>query len=534
MSNKSKKIRNARIIATDIFMFVAVIAIVFLMMLVAMGFKFNDEGNLEQSGLLQLTSIPGSAKVTIDGNELLMPTKINKLLSIGEHDVKVTKTGYDTWNSTIKIDSGLLTEINWVRLFPLNPKTSDVDTFATAPTLVSASNSRKYMLVAEENNDHFDLLSLQEEKIKSTSIAFSDFISIAPNEDGSTTPAKASEFNVVAWNNNDNKILMKYSRNNEINWVLVNAAKPKESLNLTSIYNKKFVQVLFENDSATKAWALSGDELYQLDLSNKSITGPIATKVQKIANNGDVVAYIATSDEVLIDDTKTIDSEVAVDDDTTANKIFIYKDGEESATIVADLGSTEASSMLEMGTHWSSNWLAYNIGAKMYIRSGVYPSYNKNSLEDFQIKYEKDISHAPVATDKNVDQRIIMLAESNKVTAFDLETKAMYSYETDGIISDFTWLDNYMLWQQKDTKLVVWDFDGNNHREIVQKLYGNYPTMISANNKYLYYFTSEDIATEAKPNTAETQAESDGTVQAEVAPITSKQIYHLTRMELQQ
>ena len=134
MSNKSKKIRNARIIATDIFMFVAVIAIVFLMMLIAMGFKFNDDGDLEQSGLLQVSSHPSSAKVTIDGNELLMPTEISKLLSIGEHDLKVTKTGYDTWNSTVSIESGLLTEISWVRLFPLDPKLSDVDTFDTAPS----------------------------------------------------------------------------------------------------------------------------------------------------------------------------------------------------------------------------------------------------------------------------------------------------------------------------------------------------------------------------------------------------------------
>ena len=526
MSNKSKKIRNARIIATDIFMFIAVIAIVFLMMLVAMGFKFNDEGNLEQSGLLQLTSIPGSAKVTIDGNELLMPTKINKLLSIGEHDVKVTKSGYDTWNAKVKIDSGLLTEINWVRLFPLNPEFADVDTFETAPTLVSASDSRKYMLVAEEKNDHFDLLSLQEEKIKSTSIAYSDFINFAPNEDGSVSPAKASEFEVVAWNANDNKILIKHIRNSEASWILLNTSKPKEGIKLSSVYNKKFTQILFENDSATKAWALSNNELYQLDLSDKTITGPIATKVQKIANNGDTVAYIATSDEVLIEDTATVDNEIIAKDDTTANKIFIYKDGEESATIIADLGDADSTSMLEMGTHWSSDWLAYNKGAKMYIRSGVYPSYNKNSLEDFPVKYEQDLAHAPVSTSKNVDQRIIALAEGNQVTTFDLETKAKYTYDTDAIITNFAWLDNYMFWQQKDAKLIVWDFDGNNHREIIQKLYGNYPVMISANNKYLYYFTNEEIANPKV--TTDTQSES----QTEAAQTTKSQIYHLTRMEL--
>ena len=82
MSTKSKKIRNARVIATDIFMLIAVLAIVFLMMLVAMGYKFTNDGGIEQSGLLEISSQPSSAKVTIDGNELFSPTEISKLLPV--------------------------------------------------------------------------------------------------------------------------------------------------------------------------------------------------------------------------------------------------------------------------------------------------------------------------------------------------------------------------------------------------------------------------------------------------------------------
>ena len=530
MSNKSKKIRNARIIATDIFMFIAVIAIVFLMMLIAMGFKFNDDGNLEQSGLLQISSYPGSAKVNIDGNDLLMPTEISKLLSVGQHDVKVTKTGYDTWNAKVNIESGLLTEINWVRLFPLNPKISQVDTFDVAPNFVSVSTSNKYMLVSTKGSDHFDLLSLQEEKVKSTTIPFTSIITIAANEgESEPKPLSAEEFAVVAWSNNDNKILIKHIRDGNVNWVLLNISKNIEAINLTNVFNKKFAQILFENDGGTKAWALAENQLYQLDFSSKTTSKIIANQVQKIANNDDTVAYIASSDEDFVSPDEATE-EIA---EVATNKIFVYKDGEEASTLVAELESTEASSMLEMGTYWSTDWLAYNKDNKVYIRSGVYPSYNKNTLEDFPAKETKELEFVPIETSTNKDGRVIVFANGDKVSAFEFETKSITNYTSDAPISHFNWLDNYLLWQQKDNKLIIWDFDGNNHREIVQKLCGNYPVMLSANNKYLYYFTSEEL-TSNTDNTVNNLQESVDAAQDVIAPATTKTIYHLTRMNLNQ
>lgn len=533
MSNKSKKIRNARIIATDIFMFIAVIAIVFLMMLIAMGFKFNDDGDLEQSGLLQVSSHPSSAKVTIDGDELLMPTEISKLLNIGEHDLKITKTGYDTWNSKVKIESGLLTEISWVRLFPLDPKLADVDTFSAEPSLVNVSDSRKYMLVSEKEGDHFDLLSIQEEKIKSTTINFTDIITIAAAEGETPKPVTPDEFSVVAWSGNDDKILVKHIRDNNVNWVLINTTKPKESLNLTSIFNKNFTQVLLENSSATKAWALADGQLLQLDLSSKAVIKTVASDVKKISSMGDTVSYIALSGEDVVFDTA---ESAAVSDETkeATNKIFIYKDGEEAATSIVDLGSAESSSILEMGTYWSSNWLAYNKGNKIFVRSGVYPSYNKSSSSDFPIIIENELNHPATLTEVNSEGRIIMLADQEDITSLDLETKNFNTYKADTNQTKLNWLDSYLLWLQKDNKLIVWDFDGNNHREIVQKTYGNYPATISSNNKYLYYFTSEEITDTTTTNQSDestTLSEPSAESNELIAP-KAKTIYHLTRIKL--
>ena len=116
---RKKKLQNARIIMTNIFMGLSVIGIVFVMMLVAMGYGFDEKGNFEQSGLIQISSNPKGATVEIDGDTQFSRTDFNKMLSNGNHRVKISKTGYDTWEKTINVDAGLLTRVEWARLFPI-------------------------------------------------------------------------------------------------------------------------------------------------------------------------------------------------------------------------------------------------------------------------------------------------------------------------------------------------------------------------------------------------------------------------------
>ena len=79
---KTKKIRSARIVATNIFMSISVVAIVAVLMLIAMGFSFNESGDIQQSGLLQITSQPTRASVEIDQETLLSTTEVNKMVAM--------------------------------------------------------------------------------------------------------------------------------------------------------------------------------------------------------------------------------------------------------------------------------------------------------------------------------------------------------------------------------------------------------------------------------------------------------------------
>ena len=148
---RKKKIQNIRIMITNILMAISVIGIVFILMLIAMGYNFNENGGLEQSGLIQISSSPKGATVEIDNETQFGRTDISKMLSSGDHRVKISKDGYDSWERTIKVDAGLLTRIEWARLFPLKANTATVAQFSNL-RLAEFSDNRKNLFVIEHDS----------------------------------------------------------------------------------------------------------------------------------------------------------------------------------------------------------------------------------------------------------------------------------------------------------------------------------------------------------------------------------------------
>lgn len=548
MNTRTKKIRNARIIATDIFMLIAVIAIVFIMMLIAMGFSFTDNGRIEQSGLVEISSRPSSAKVTIDGKELFSTTEVNKLLTTGSHDIKITKTGYDTWNYTINIEAGLTTTIDWVRLFPLTPEISNVDTFDKSLAITSVSSSRRSMLVAEDKSTTFSILNLQDEKLKEVAkIKFQDLLGeLGENE----TAATANEFEVVAWNSNDSRILVSRKKGENTEWIIVNTGEPAKSVNITKNYNKNYAKLLFANDSATNLWALTTDgELSEINTTSSNAPTVVANNVKQMINNGDTVIYVAPSKDLVFDsygnETSTTkpaekSEEDSSDSDTkiATDKIFVFNEGETGSTAIADLGSANPTVVLDTGTYWSKDWLVYNINNKLIVRKGGYPIYNKTQDSDFAIVKEVELGFTPSIAAHNSDQRIILAANGADIYTYDVIYTTERKYRNDIELTTLNWLDDFLYWQSKDKTIVVRDFNGDNRRELLSNAQDNMPITISANNRYLYFFTTEEVPVIDKPtenNNANSEANTDSTESnstSENAATKTRTVYYLTREKL--
>lgn len=485
---KAKKLQATRVVMTNIFMGLSVIAIVFILMLVAMGFSFNENGSLEQSGLLQLSSHPSGATVEVDGETLFSRTEISKMLSAGEHQVKVTKSGYDTWETNIRVDAGLLTHISWIRLFPLNPTIEDVASYNPA-RLLSFSSDRKSLLYLEQGDTKLQFINLQSDSIKTTKI---NLATILNTTDQATL--ESANLSVVAWNNSGNKILLNWSHDST-EWILADLEKPENSINLTQKFNLVFSKILIANDSASKLWAVENGNLHLIDLSTATISPVKATGVEYIANNNDVVAYLRTG--------------ITLDEDgneSTVRLLETFREGEAGASEIADLTTENPSSFtLALGTYWSEEWLAYSTDNKLTILTGNYPTYDKNNKNSLKTSLKRELDYSPNQISLTSEQRIVAYANANRVMSFDFETKDYYDIQL-GSDTGAYWLDDYIIWQNEGDKITIRDFNGNNYRELITDASDASPLCLAANNKWLFYFAIEESTTD---NESATNAATD-------------------------
>ena len=211
------------------------------------------------------------------------------------------------------------------------------------------------------------------------------------------------------------------------------------------------------------------------------------------------------------------------------------KIGEVGSTAVADLGSTDANIVIDTGTYWSKDWLVYNLDNKLIIRRGNYPIYNKTKDSDFAITKEIELKFTPAITTHNSDERIIITANGADVYTYDVIYTTEREYRSDIEITSINWLDDFLYWQAKGQTIVVRDFNGDNRREILNETLGTLPVTISANNRYMYFFTSEEIPVIDKTTdtTKESTTEVPTTDSSNSENTTNtKTIYHLTREKL--
>ena len=106
-----KHMETVRLLITETIMVMVIIVTAVILTFVAMGYNLDKNGELGQSGLVQLRSFPSGASITIDGDTILPRTTASRMLSAGDHTIKLTKDGYDSWEKTITSESGRLLKL---------------------------------------------------------------------------------------------------------------------------------------------------------------------------------------------------------------------------------------------------------------------------------------------------------------------------------------------------------------------------------------------------------------------------------------
>lgn len=123
-------------IITRLLLFSLFVAILALIVALARGYRFNTEGNtITSTGIIALSSSPVSAKIFLnDDPKHIAVTNTNLTLAPGNYHILVTKEGFTTWQTDVKL-KGEVVYNHDVILFPKNPSLSPLTNFGVMKAL---------------------------------------------------------------------------------------------------------------------------------------------------------------------------------------------------------------------------------------------------------------------------------------------------------------------------------------------------------------------------------------------------------------
>lgn len=176
-SMKSKRHESIKIIVSEAIMVLTVIITVIVLAFIVSGYWLNSDFEVERQGMLQISSIPTGADISIDNEKPSWSSRTNtsKVLTSGEHTIKLSKEGYDTWSKTVNITEGLLYRLHYPRLFLKNrTKEPVLDIGTTTQATVSPDHNR---LILINNTSEWLLVDLDLETPKTTKLDISKYFS---------------------------------------------------------------------------------------------------------------------------------------------------------------------------------------------------------------------------------------------------------------------------------------------------------------------------------------------------------------------
>ena len=477
-TTKKKKLNSARVIAINIFMGFSVLIIVAVVLLIAMGYSFTQDGNIEQSGLVQINSTPTGATVTIDGSEQFSRTNMSKMLHSGTHRIVVSKDEYDTWEKDLTVEAGLLTRLDWIRLFPLNPVIETVHQYDTPLRLASASPNHQFLLILPQNTNSAQLINIQNDDISYRTIDFSSILTTT------TEPGTILEgdIDIIQWNQNNDKILLTWQNNDSKQWYLVDIKTPANSVNLSAKFSLDFTTILPASDSADKLWALENRNLRLINLKDSTISSILVDNISQLTNYLTTVAYLREN----------------IDPETNQNfqSINIYKEGESSDQIIRRLEDDITDVQITLGNYWGDECIAYTLNNRLYLQIGSFPSAGKGS-SSLKTIAEHDLSFTPNTISSSPTDRIVALVKDTQIATYDIELTSLAEFTFNTAQKQTNWLDDFLLWEISDQNLIVYDFDGDNQRSITQASPNSFAAL-TENDHWIYYLDdTSNTATDA-------------------------------------
>ena len=465
---RQKKRQSLRIIVSEFIMVLAVIVTVTILAFIVSGYWINSDFEVERQGMLQISSVPTGATVEIDGDtSWLQRTNTSKVLSSGEHEIVLTKDGYDSWSKTVNIKEGLLYRLHYPRLF-LNERALDHILPITGDTMATVSPDHSIMVFIN-NTTKWSYLNLNSDKLETKPLDISKFFSSVSLAESSDTGLFTGEILKANWDYDNNHILFKVRQDDKIEWVLIDVHDITKSINLTKEFGSDFSNIEILDNSANNLLAVRNHSLHKIDVSRKQISSVLVENVTNFDHFENEIVFTAKRTTVATDQLPSIEYYIG-----------LFKLGEDK---IAELETFSSPVKVVLSKFYDKKYITVLSDNQIT----VHPKDNYTEKTDY------DLSFAPNQMKVGHDGEFILLSSENNLATLDMEADLIREWTIEN--TNYDWLDNDMLYVVSDGELIVYDFDGFNRRSIAKNTSSHFPVAIT-NNKWLYYVSDDELVRE--------------------------------------
>lgn len=471
---KRARRQSIKVIISEIFMVLVVIITVAVLAFVVSGYWVGSDFKVERQGMLQIYSTPTGASVAVDGDApWYQRTNTSKVVASGEHTIKLAKDGYDSWSKTVNVGEGLLYRLHYPRLFPLKKSQEVAYKLPDNITMSTISPNRNYLLLASDT-PVWTLLPLDADTIEPQEVDFSTVFS-----------APIGEIISAEWDRNNEHLLIKIKSGDTIEWVLLNARSPKNSINLTREFAANFTEIKILDNSASNLLAVRSGNLHKIDVSGRQISAILVSEVYSYDYFGNDIVYsrFVTPTTVVTDNT----TENNTTENTTADSLPLSTPSYEIGTFHLGDSAPKVLATFPLPTRVLISQF-YDDKYITTVSENSVKVYRKDSFEEVT---EKTTSFIPSVIKVGHNGEFVSLISGEKFATLDMESASLREWQIDS--SDYGWLDSDMLYSIKDGSLIVYDYDGLNRREIISGVTANFPVTITA-NKWLYFRFGSSLA----------------------------------------
>jgi hypothetical protein len=453
-------------------MSIAVIVLVVALLFVVLGYQLNrTDGRFEQGGLVQFDSKPSGADVTIDGVGLGFRTATKSTLNAGDHFFSISKNGYKTWQKSVNLAPGAVVWLNYARLIPSDIKTENVLNFSHISSSVASPDERWIGVQEDPATPLIRLVDISRREVKTKDIALPQTLYTAPE------PGKSQNFSLETWDPSSRYILVKHTFNDTaVEWLIVDTQDPSRTKNITVLLNVAMSKVVFNNGDSNILYVQTDRDVRRVDVNAGTISRPLVGNVAEFS----------------LFDRSTIVFSSYIDPITKARQVGYYEDGADKPhTIRTYTDDGQASLHVALGKYFSEPYVAISYGETLEILRGDLPK-DVGDVAKMAKETSLHITGGAQYVAIRTNGRFVVAQQGAEYYVYDNELKHQSKTTLKGqapITKQLSWLDNYMVWSDRDGMLRFYEFDGANQNDIMPVMSGQMVTL-SADDTYVYAMTA--------------------------------------------